>query len=441
MKKYYIIVLFAISLLQTTNIFGQVGGLNHFVEGTNLQKQGQHQKAISEFEKAIRHEPDNFRYLYSKAVSEFQIRDTDAAIKTLNSVVKLKDDYAPAYVMLGNIERALMNTDKAAIHYDLAAKYETNEADKVKYKTFVVNKYIKDKNMKVAYEKSKDLKEMAPKDMKIAYTFARVANSVGKYAEAKAALQPFEPQFKADAKDGPKMYYELGYSQYFLEDFAGSKTSWEKAGPNFKAKVDKFSARHLCNVAMAYFKFYENEQSTTFLDQAEKVEKGYAQIYAIKAQIMKRHHKTNLATIPHFENAAKIESNPAKKQATCAKIVDLYMEVGDYNAALKNADEALKLNATDYKTMLLKANALFKLNKMAETITVCQDALKQNIEPAIKADFMFLMGLAARRSNNNALAKQAFVPLMKSSLRPGVEEEMKSMPDSGLEEEGGEEKE
>lgn len=426
-----ITIFFIVALFSFQAIAQGTGGLTHFVNGTNYQRTGQHQKAIEEFNKALRSEPSNFKYLYSKAQSEFQVKDGDAAINSLNSLLKLKDDYAQAYVLLAKIYYQKGDFNKAASYYDLAAKYEENPEEKYKYKYSVTNKYIKDGNMKVAYEKAKELRAIAPKDLKAAYYLARIANKIKKYEDAITAITDIEPQIKTmQAKDNAKYYYELGYAYYFVEDLAKSKTAFDKtATTKYAMMAEKFGAKYFCRLALAYQKFHENETCKKYLDQAEKIQKDLPEVHVLRAQLSKRMTgKTNNAsTISHYESAVKTEPNPTKRENIYEKIAEMYLEAENFEGALRTSDEAIKLNANDAKAILNKINALYKLGKNKEALETAQNAIKQKIEPPLMADITFLMGLSAKKLGDKNIAKQAFLQLNRTSLRDAAEVELKSM--------------
>jgi len=436
MKLITILLIATLFSLQT--IAQGTGGLSHFVDGMNYQRTGQHQKAIDEFTKALRNEPSSFKYLQAKAQSEFQLKDNDSAINSLTSLLKLKDDYAPAYVMLAKIFYQKGDFNKAAGYYDLAAKYEENPEEKYKYKANVANKYIKDGNMKVAYEKTKELRAIAPKDLKAAYYMARIANKIKKYEDAITAITDIEPQIKTmQAKDNAKYYYELGYAYYFMDNLAKSKIAFDKTlTTKYAVMAEKFGAKYFCRLALVYQKFHDNETCKKYLDQAEKIQKDLPEVHVLRAQLSKRAagKKNNESTISHYENAAKTEPNPAKRESIYEKIAEMYLEGENFEGALRTSEEAIKLNPNDAKAILNKINALYKLGKSKEALEAAQNAIKQKMDAATAADITFLMGLAAKKLGDKNVAKQAFLQLSRTSLRDAAEVELKAMGELSQEE-------
>jgi tetratricopeptide (TPR) repeat protein len=429
MKKILPFIIFFLAIVSLANAQSPDGGLSHYVDGMNYQKTGQHQRAIDEFNKALRREPSNYKYLHAKAISEFKMRDNESSINSLNSLLKLKDDFAPAYVLLAQIYYQQGDYNKAAEFYDKAAIHEPDPNNKFKYKMMVTNKYIKDGNMKVAYEKAKELRAIAPKDLKAAYYFARLANKVKKYEEAKNAILEVEPSIKS-SKDNAKYYFELGYAYYHSGDYAKSKTAFEKTqGSKYFAATEKFSAKYFYRISIAYYKFHENETSKKYLDQAEKIQQELAEVHVLRAQLSKRmsSKENNASTISHYENAVKTQTDPAKRESIYEKIAELYLEAENYEACLRTSDEALKINPNDAKAILNKINALYKLNKLKEAVDFAQNALRLRLEPNTAADISFLLGLSAKKIGDKNLAKQSFMQLQRTSLRDAAEIELKAM--------------
>jgi tetratricopeptide (TPR) repeat protein len=295
----------------------------------------------------------------------------------------------------------------------------------------VTNKYIKDGNMKVAYEKAKELRVIAPKDLKASYYFARIANKIKKYEEARNSIVDVEPQLKTmQAKDNAKYYYELGYAYYFMEDFEKSRFAFEKTQTTkYWQMTEKFGAKYFCRLAFAYQKFHDNDVCKRYLDQAEKIQKDLPEVHVLRAQLSKRltGKNTNQSTITHYENAVKTEPNPAKRESIYEKIGEMYLENENYDGALRTSDEALKLNPNDTKAIINKINAYYKLNKNKEAVELAQNALKQKMDAPSAADITFLMGLCAKKMGDKTIAKQAFFQLGKTSLRDAAEMELKAM--------------
>ncbi|GAB4117128.1 MAG: hypothetical protein OHK0057_21300 [Thermoflexibacter sp.] len=427
MKRIYLFIFILYFFTFANQVFAQ-DGLPYYVDGENLRRAGQYEKAIAEFNKAIQREPTNYRYIYSKAVSEFQTRKIDAALNSVNNVIRLKDDFVAAHLLAAKIYQSKGEYDRAVYYYDQAFKYETDVDKKVGYKFTVMRKLINDGDYKGAYERIKEAKEIAPQNKDVLFFYAKLSNILGFYEEAKKSILELENHLKSlKPEDNAKYYYELGYAYYKLEEYEKSREAWLKADvPPYREKISKFSAKYFCSVALAYYKFYENELSKQYVDQAVKIQKDFPMAHVLLAQLSKR-NSNHANTIAHYEAASKNEKDVLRKLAIYDKIADLHLESNNFEGCLKAISEALKIRADDPQALLTKANALYKMENYKEAVDVIQTVLKQRIDEATRADFMFLMGLCGKKMGDKRMAKEGFVAAMKSSLRDAAEVELKEM--------------
>ena len=441
MKSVYCLLFFTFSLMLSFQINAQHEGLSYYVDGENLRRAGQHDKAIVEFNKAIQREPANYKYIYSKAVSEFQTRKIDAALNSVNNVIKLKDDFVSAYLLAAKIYQSKNDIDRALFFYDQAFKYEEDVEKKVGYKLLVMRKLTEKNNFKGAYDRVKEAKAVAPQNKDVLFYYAKLSNILGSYEEAKKAILELETQIKSlKPEDNAKYYYELGLAYYKLDDFEKSKEAWSKANiPPYTAKIAKFSPKYFCRVALAYYKFYENDLSKQYVNQAVKIQKDFPMAHVLLAQLSKR-NSDHSKTIEHYEAALKSEKDVNKKLSLYDKIADLHLESNNFQGCLKSISEALQIRADDTQALFTKANALYKMGSYKEAVDLIQTVLKQRLDEAAKNDFNFLMGLCGEKMGDKRLAKEGFVSCLRSSLRDAAELELREMRETAelekVEEEG-----
>jgi tetratricopeptide (TPR) repeat protein len=427
MKSVYCLLFFAFSLI-SFQVDAQHEGLSYYVDGENLRRAGQHDKAIAEFNKAIQREPANYKYIYSKAVSEFQTRKIDAALNSVNNVIKLKDDFVSAYLLAAKIYQTKNEIDRALFFYDQAFKYEEDIDKKVGYKLLVMRKLTEKNDFKGAYERVKEAKTVAPQNKDVLFYFAKLSNILGNYEDAKNAIIELETQIKSlKPEDNAKYYYELGLAYYKLDDFEKSKEAWSKANiPPYNSKIAKFSPKYFCSVALAYYKFYENELSKQYVSQAVKIQKDFPMAHVLLAQLSKR-NSDHSKTIAHYEAALKNEKDVNKKLGFYDKIADLHLESNDFQGCLKSISEALQIRADDTQALLTKANALYKMGSYKESVDLIQSVLKQRIDEGAKNDFNFLIGLCGKKMGDKRLAKEGFVACLRSTLKDAAELELREM--------------
>jgi tetratricopeptide (TPR) repeat protein len=280
----------------------------------------------------------------------------------------------------------------------------------------------------MAFAKAKDMFDLAPKNLKIVYYYARLANVNGHYQEAINAILPVETLLKEAPNEVAKFYYELGYAYFNLEEYAKATQVWEKAKTGeFIAKIDKFSGKHFISIATTYYKFRDDKQALNYLDIAEKIQKDLVDSHILRAQISKRESaKKNTEIKRHLEALVSGSTqNPAKKEKYLADLSELYLDSEEYEACLKTVAVALKDKPDDLKLKFIKAIALYKKADYKGTELVTQEVLKNSGNPQL--DFVLLSAFNAKKLNNNEVAKQVFIRLMKSPYGSIADIELKTL--------------
>ncbi|WP_448518213.1 tetratricopeptide repeat protein [Rhodoflexus sp.] len=409
--------------------YAQQEGLVHYVDGENLRRSGQHEKAINEFNKALQREPNNYNYLFARAQSEFQIKRTDAALNSLQSALRLKNDFVPAYVLMANIYRSKNDLDKAVFFYEQAFNYESDVNKKVQYKMFAVQKAIKEGNRAEAYQKILDAHQIAPDNEMVAYYVARLGNQNGKYQDAIDAVLRVEPKIQGMKPDqNAKFYYELGYAYYHLDQFDKAGQAWKKADFGiYKARLEKFSARYFCNVSHTYFKVYENDIAKQYAEKAGKVEQGNSTAYVLLAQLAKR-NTGNASAVENLQSAVKATTDRTKQLPLYIQLAELELNEQNYDNALRAVDEALKISAAEPKSVMFKGIALYKKGEYKAAADFIQQMLaNQRFDANTVAEMNFLLGLIGKKMGDVAIARQGFATAMRSPLKDAAELELRAM--------------
>lgn len=411
-------------------LFAQHEGLTFYVNGETLRQAGKHDAAIKEFNKALQKEPTNYKYLYSKAFSEFKLRQNQPAMQTLQAAIKVQADFVEGYTLMAEIAKADNNLDEACKHYDMAFKYEKNVDKQVEYKFFIMNKFIRFKNIAEAYENVKEAREVAPNNENVIYYYAKLGNILGKYADTKAALLPIESKFGAmKAEDGAKFYYELGYAYFHLEDYKTADATFKKITvASYQSKIDKFTPKYFCSLALTYFKYHENALSKQYVDKAVKIQHGYPLAHVLLAQLSKRNND-HKSTISHLESAVTHEKNVLKQVDLYDKIADMQLELGLYDQCLATVHKSLELKADDNEAIFTRNLVFYKKNEYQACVNSVNIALKNPMDEAKKAEFNFLMALCYKKLNDKAKAKAAFLSATGSSLKDAAELEIVGLSD------------
>lgn len=427
MRKFLSFLLFIIAATPT---LAQHEGLTFYVNGENLRQVGKHDAAIKEFNKALQKEPSNYKYLYSKGYSEFKLRQDAAATQTLASAIKAKEDFVEAYVLMADIAKSGNKLDEACRYYDMAFKYEKVTDKRVEYKLFIINKHIKAKNIAKAFENAKETVEVAPQNDNILYLYSKLGNILGKYAEVTAILLPIEPKIATmKVEDASKFFYELGYAQFHLDEYKIAEATFKKiASPSYTSKVEKFTPKYFCSVALAYFKFHENVLSKQYVDKAVKIQHGYPLAHVLLAQLSKRNND-HKSTISHLESAVVHEKNVMKQVDLYDKIADMQLELGQYDQCVATIHKSLELKADDNEAIFTKNLVFYKKNEFQACINAINLALKNQMDDGKKAEFNFLMGLCYKKLNDKGKAKSSFISAAASSLKDAAELEIEGLGD------------
>ena len=424
------ILSFLLLIVTATPLLAQHEGLTFYVNGENLRQVGKHDAAIKEFNKALQKEPSNYKYLYSKGSCEFKLRQDEAAMQTLAASIKSKEDFVEAYVLMADISKAGNKLDDACRYYDMAFNYEKIVDKKVEYKLFIINKHIKSKNITQAFEHAKEAKEAAPQNENVVYYYAKLGNILGKYTEVVEILLPWESKIATmKVEDAAKFFYELGYAQFHLDDYKTAEATFKKiTAPSYQSKVEKFTPKYFCSVALAYFKFHENVLSKQYVDKAVKIQQGYPLAHVLLAQLSKRNND-HKATIAHLESAVLHEKNVMKQVDLYDKIADMQLELGQYDQCIATIHKSLDLKSDDNEAIFSKQLVSYKKNEFQACVNGINTALKNQMDEGKKAEFNFLMGLSYKKLNDKAKAKAAFISASASSLKDAAELEIEGLGD------------
>ncbi|MCS7019721.1 MAG: hypothetical protein RMJ87_11795 [Cytophagales bacterium] len=408
--------------------FAQQEGLTHYANGERSLRSGQYEKAIYEFNKALQFEPNNYQYLFARAQSEYQTKQIEAALTSLQKVVQLKTDFAPAYALMASIYRAKNDTEKAATYYEQAASCETNPNRKVQYKIFTLQTAIKQHNWQKAYQKAMETYQIAPDNEMLVYYVACVANKIGKYDDAIQAIAAIENKIQnMKPLQKAKLYYELGFAYYHAGEFEKASETWKKIDAEpYKNRISKFSAKYLCNISYAYFKIYDYELARQYAEKASRMEPNNTTAQVLLAQIDKR-DADPATTIANLKTTLQTITDPAKQLSLYIQLAELELGSKNYDVVLEILQKAFTINAAEPTCVLLKGTALYKKGAYKAAADFIQSLLKEHrFDFNTTAELNFLLGLVGKNMGNCAIARQGFSIAMRSHLKDAAESELQA---------------
>jgi hypothetical protein len=98
----------------------------YYRRGWDFYQGEQYDKAISEYNEAIRLDPNNATYYFARGVAYIDTKDYDEAIRDYNKAIKLEPDSAAAYNNRGTAYDERQKYDKAISDYNKAIKLQPN---------------------------------------------------------------------------------------------------------------------------------------------------------------------------------------------------------------------------------------------------------------------------------------------------------------------------
>lgn len=392
-------------------------GLDFYVKASQAKKAGQYEQAIQNYELALQREPTNHFYLYEKGLCEFMLKRYPNASSTLNSVLKLKNDYVPAYVLLAKIAVANNDSKKVVENLNMAARYEKDNSKKINYRLYAMSRLFREGDLQQAYEQIKQAYQLSQEDTSVVYFYAKLNNMLGKYNESEAAIQKILPKIAQNPPASKaKYYYELGYAQFHQEQYEKARASWKHLESTaFRSRIEKFSAKNFAAVALTYFRMYEDSLANYYAEKALAVEKGFPAAHVILVQLAKRKVDQS-AMLPQLQNAAQHEPNPVKKR-------EMLMNVGEQLFQLRRFDEAAQIfgqildaDPDNQKAQLMRLLIPYHRKDYKTTVAATENVIRKTADANVQASYIFLQGLAFRKSGQKENALKAFRKLLGTPL-------------------------
>lgn len=374
-------------------------GLDYYVKASQAKKSAQYEQAIQNYDLALQREPSNYFYLYEKGLCEFLIKRYPNANSTLASVIKLQNDYTPAYILLAKIAVASNDSKKVVENLNMAAKYEKDNNKKINYRLYAMSRLVRDGDLPQAYEQVKQAYQISQEDTSVVYFYAKMNNIVGKHAESEGALLKFLPKIaKQPAAAKAKYYYELGFAQFHQEQYEKASASWKQADFGvFKSRIEKYSAKNFAAIALTYFRLYEDSVSNHYAEKALAMEKGFPSAHVILVQLAKRKIDHSV-TLPQLQNAAQHESNPVKKKEMLMNIGEQQLQLGRYDDANQTLGQLLNMDQENQKAQLLRTLIPYLQQNYRATIAATEAATKKIPDFNAQAPFIFLQAMAQKKS-------------------------------------------
>jgi len=432
-------------VLATNFSYAQSGsgpGIGKFQEAEKFRKEKRYKEAVTAYEEAINLEPNNDKYWFRKGQALLQSKDQmEAAINAFKKTTEINPNFAGAYNMLSKCYIKQKNTTAAIDALQKAFKVESDQDRKVKYKVLAAKLYLSLDKSSDALRELQDAKALRPNDMQVLYTegeiYARDAkwdqsiDSYGKaYEVAKKAGKTKEMgRFKMSTAYA---YYKSGKTSDYEREKKelDANTAWKTYGKKLDGMIKgQTGAAKELKLARAYVACNDFEEAKKYINQAIATGKGVPQAYKMLAIVHTKAGETSLATTA-LTKAAGAETNPAELSKIYASMLKLQLNGTKYDDALSTATKILQSKPGDINVTYYKAVSEYKLQRYTDCIQTLEGLIKA-VPPkggeAGSAKYYFLMGLAAKKANQNAKALEAFQKAQFGSFKAAAAAEAQSL--------------
>ncbi len=425
-KIYSLLILVLLTSL-CVGAMAQSPGRQAFMKAENLRKGKRYQEAIESYDEAIRLEPGNYRYYFSKGKAYYAMKDYDQALFAFEETVQYKKDFVFAYTLMARIYRKKNEIDNAIYYYDLAFKAEGDPERKVGYKMEAVKLLLKDGKTDEAQRHLTEVKQVAPDDLNILYFDAKISNQNGDHQNALNNMLTATAKLdNAPPAKAAKYFYELGYAYNQLDDYQNAQKAWEKAYfGRYKTLIDrersKNSPTYFYRLAVSYYMTGNYTDSKEQIDKALELQNNFSAAYMLMGKIAKKQGNMSSA-IENYRSAANFEQDPNKKVKLQMMLASMQLDAGDYSGAIGSADEVLGKQPNNSRVMFTKAQAQYSSGQYRNSISTLESLLSGTSDAKAKARYNFVLGMAAKNTDVER-AKEAFKSAMVGPYKPAAENE------------------
>lgn len=195
----------------------KIAGFYHVHQGDNYYKRGKPQKAIEQYQKALRYYPGHYKARYNLANIYVSYEDFYSAAESYQKVLDLKPEFQIARIDYAIVlSEAIFNYDKAIEQYELAISLKP----KFLYIPFIVdNKATTKYNTSIAYY-----------NMGIAWRGKSILEEDGSFTARKYLNNAIDAYNKAlKLNKNYRTYYNLAIAHHLLRDNADAGLNYCKA--------------------------------------------------------------------------------------------------------------------------------------------------------------------------------------------------------------------
>lgn len=416
-------------------------GKRAYLAAENLRKQNKCRDAVNQYDEAIKLEPNNYKYYFQRGKCEYKLGELEMAKESFKMTVDYKQNFTPAYSLLAKLYKNEKDYGNAIYYYEEAARYENNSGRKVQYKLLLVNLLLKENRIYDAKRHVEEAKGIDPNNPNILFYNGEIASMEEDWESARRAYEralASERLKSAPPSDKAKYFYGLGLALSKLGDASGAKKAWSKAnfGPYKKLisqQMMKTNHVYFYQVAVSYYLNGEYEESEDYIAQALEIQRDFSSAFVLKGKIETKRGNIGRA-LDHYQQAITNEKNPANRAKMYQMMANLQLNNQDYNGALRSLSQAMKIDgasASRSSVLYLKAKSEYGIGRYGDAVQTLESLLRAGVDTKSKAKYNFLLGMAAKRSGDDARASEAFKGAMYGPFKPAAKVELDKLAGEG----------
>lgn len=414
-------------------------GRRAYLAAENFRKQNKCQDAIDQYVEAIRLEPSNYKYYFQKGKCEYKMKDFEAAKESFKSTVSYKKNFTPGYSLLAKIYKNEKDYNNAIYYYEEAARYESDAGRKVQYQLLLVNLLLKENRVYDAKKHIDDAKSVDPNNPNILYYSAEIDAMDNNWESARRSYEralDSERLKSASPAEKAKYYYGLGLALSKLGDNSGARNAWSKAnfGP-YKRLISQqmLQTNHVYyyKIAVSYYLNGEYAESENYITKALDIQRDFSSAFVLKGKIEGKKGNFTRA-IDHYQKAIDYERDPARKAKMYRLVASLQLNNNDSYNALNSIQKAIDADPKSSGSLYyLKAKAEYNSGRYQDAVSTLEKLLSSGVDTKSKAKYSFMLGMAAKKSNDYEKAREAFKNAMYGPYKPAAKIELDAITEKG----------
>jgi tetratricopeptide (TPR) repeat protein len=391
-------------------------GLDFFVNGELQKEQGKYKEAIESYSKAIEKEPGNLKYMTQKCQCLMDAREIKASVSCFEEITKLHKDNIETYETLANLYSMVRKNKEAVASYEKAIALSKESDAKFVYLLQIIHIFQQANKIGDAGKYLDEARKIIGDHFDILFLQASYYNAVNQPSKA------FENMKKVMTELGnppvsdefAKYYFELGLSQYKLQNYADALANFEKANFDpYKAQIKPLLPESISKTGEAYYNSLFYEQAKKYANDALKVVNNYD---AAKKLLEKTEKVQEMRpdVLEKMAKAANAEQNPTEKVKLLENLAMSSFNMNGLSDCIKYCDDALKINPKNHTVIYLQCIAKHLSGESDPALHLLDILTKiPNLPNDLKMRCFFALGVIFKSKND---AKQAYLAFKKASF-------------------------